>query len=244
MLFQIRPPAQLNEAEGEATRRSHNIIIAFGGPLTHVVHMIIYGGLIYLYCGHNSYVVKDDVTYDIYSCPNGVIPFSNLSFWQGMIMYYKGTDGLNSDGIFFVYDFLMLAFTTNFWMFVINLLIPIYPLDGSKIFLNCLLGICSKRTTAKCYCCVNGIIAVISIIIGAAFFMNQFMLLFIGIWGFSHVKRMGKMIAQHQENTHPMFNESNGNIDSNDNLKDNNAEGNNDNKALIVNINVNEINNE
>ena len=128
---------------------------------THVIHMIIYGGWIYFYCLQKSYVVQDDVRYELYSCPNGVLPFGDLAFWQRKIAYYKGNDELNSDGILFAYDFLMIAFTTNFWMFVINLLIPIYPLDDSKILLNCLLGKCSVRTTARCYCCVNGIVAVI-----------------------------------------------------------------------------------
>ena len=192
----------MNKAEGEATRRSHNIIIAFGGPLTHVIHMIIYGGLIYLYCGQNSYILKDDVIYELYSCPNGILPFGDLAFWQGIIASYK-----DADGIFFVYDFLMIAFTTNCWMFVINLFIPVYPLDGSKIFLNCLLGKYSVRTTAKIYCWITGIIAVICIVIGAYYFLNQAMLLFVGIWGAFQTYQMAMLITYYQENTHPMFNQ-------------------------------------
>ena len=188
----IRPPAQLSNAAGDAKKRRNHIIIAWGGPLTHIPHMVLYGFLLSWYC--------DDGGSWSHSWPYGSNPISNWSFWQETIVALP-----NGQGLWFWYDFLMISFMLNFWLFIINVFIPAYPLDGSRIFMNWLLGKWDKTTAATIYCWVTGIIAVIAIVLGATWFRTQTMLFFTGIWAAFQVYQLSMLIQNSRERQHPLL---------------------------------------
>eukprot|EP01084_Bolivina_argentea_P098582 177158_1 len=185
-------PPQLNNADGDAQKRTHQIIISLGGPLTHIPHMVIYGLLLLWYC--------DDTDTYYASCPYGANPFKIWEFWQETIVALPGGQGL-----WFWYDFLMICFMLNFWLFVINVFIPAYPLDGSKIFMNYLLGRYDRTTSATIYCWVTGVIAVIAIVLGATWFRTQTMLFFTGVWAAFQVYQLSMLIQKSQEIQHPLL---------------------------------------
>ena len=190
-----RPPAQLNNAEGDSKRRKNHIIIAFGGPLMHIPHMILYGALLMWYCQVDYYGYGN--------CPYGANPFSTSQFWQEIIIALP--DG---EGLWFWYDFLMLGFMLNFWLFIINLFIPAYPLDGSRIFMNWLLGKYDRQKAATIYCWITGIIAVIAIVLGATLFRTQTMLFFTGVWAAFQVYQLSMLIQSSSEYQHPLLNQA------------------------------------
>mmetsp|Transcript_57737 Transcript_57737/g.95806 ORF Transcript_57737/g.95806 Transcript_57737/m.95806 type:complete len:413 (+) Transcript_57737:38-1276(+) len=194
-----QPPAQLNNAEGDAKKRRNRIFIAFGGPLTHIPHMLLYGVLLLWYCRNES----GTEYYYAGECPYGSNPFAIWPFWQQTIITLP--DG---QGLWFWYDFLMLAFMINFWLFVINLLIPAYPLDGSRIFANWLLQRYNSVKSATIYCWVTGIIAVAAIVLGATVFRTQTMLFFTGIWAAFQVYQLSMLIQNSNHYQHPLFNQT------------------------------------
>ena len=99
----------------------------------------------------------------------------------------------------------MLAFTLNFWLFVVNLLLPAYPLDGSRIFVNILRKYYGLRTTAQVYCAVNGILCVAFIVVSYAWLQNGSMLQFAALWGAFQVYVMVQYIIQGREFAHPLI---------------------------------------
>ena len=103
------------------------------------------------------------------------------------------------------YDFFMLAFTLNFWLFVVNLLLPAYPLDGSKIFVNILRNSFSVTRTAQIYCAVNGLLSVGFIVVAYVWLKNGSMLQFAGLWGAFQVYLMVQYIIQGREHAHPLI---------------------------------------
>ena len=157
--------------------------------------MIIYGLLLIWYCQVDEYGYGD--------CPYGGNPFALAEFWKETII----TVGPGK-GLWFWYDFLMISFMLNFWLFVINLFIPAYPLDGSRIFMNWLLGKWDRSTSATIYCWVTGIIAVISIVLGATVFKTQTMLFFTGIWAAFQVYQLSMLIQSSKEYEHPLLNQA------------------------------------
>ena len=185
----------MNNPDGAAKKRKNHIIIAFGGPLTHIPHMIIYGLLLLWYCQ------VDDNGYG--DCPYGANPFATSQFWEEIIMAFP--DG---QGLWFGYDFLMISFMLNFWLFIINLLIPAYPLDGSRIFMNWLLGKWSTSTSATIYCWITGIIALIALVVGAIWFRSQTMLFLTGVWAAFQVYQLSMLIQSGTEFLHPLLNQA------------------------------------
>lgn len=74
-LYTFRPPAQLNNADGDNKRRWHRIVIALGGPLTHIPHMALYAGLLTWYCNGDTALYQ--------TCPyNPANPLSTSAFWS------------------------------------------------------------------------------------------------------------------------------------------------------------------
>lgn len=111
----------------------------------------------------------------------------------------------NGQGLWFWYDFLMISFMLNFWLFVINMLIPAYPLDGSKVFMNYLLGKYTVSKSAVVYCWITGFIAAATIVLGATVFKTQSMLFFTGIWAAFQVYQLSMLIQKSEERQHPLL---------------------------------------
>lgn len=122
-------------------------------------------------------------------------------FWEQTIVTNCDGEG----GLCFWYNFLMLSFHLNFWLFIINLLVPAFPLDGSRVFINCLRHKYDTQRSAKVYCWATGIIAVICILLGATVFRSQTMLFFIGIWAAFQVYQMTMLLNEGHEAQHPLF---------------------------------------
>eukprot|EP01084_Bolivina_argentea_P119918 212603_1 len=189
-----QPPITNDNAQ---TRRN-SIIIALGGPLTHIPHCILYAVLLLWYCSTST-------PYFPTTCPYGTLdgknPFESWKFWQQIIVINCDGNG----GLCFWYDFLMLSFMINFWLFIINLFVPAFPLDGSKIFINCLLNKYNVDKAAKIYCWIAGIIAAISLIIAVALFRSNTMLFFVGIWAAFQVYQMVMYLRAGSASNHPLF---------------------------------------
>ena len=103
------------------------------------------------------------------------------------------------------YDFFVLAFTLNFYLFVVNLLLPAYPLDGSRIFVNVLRRYFNIQRTAQIYCAVNAMISIGFIIVSYTWLKNGSMLQFAGLWGMIQVYVMVQYIMQGREHAHPLI---------------------------------------
>ena len=194
-----QPPPTLNNADGDKEKRKNQIIISIGGPLTHIPHMILYAFLLIWYCSTST-------PYSPTTCPynslGGKNPFNSWDiFWQQIIVTNCDGEG----GLCFWYDFLMLSFMLNFWLFIINLFVPAFPLDGSRVFVSCLLNKYNVDKTAIIYCWITGITAAISIIIGAVLFRSNTMLFFIGIWAAFQVYQMVMFIRAGEARHHPLF---------------------------------------
>merc|ERR1711971_450205 len=178
-----QPPVQLNNALGDAQKRKDQIVIALGGPLTHIPHMVLYGALLIWYCSMSTPFAPTTCPYNAL---NGTNPFSAWIFWQQTLV--TNCDGNGS--LCFWYNCFMLSFMINFWLFIINLFVPVHPLDGSRVFVNCLLNKFDIDKSAKIYCILGAIIGLICIIIGATLFRSQTMLFFVGIWSAFQVYQM------------------------------------------------------
>jgi len=191
-------PSTMNNAEGDRKKRKNHILIALGGPLTHIPHMILYAVILMSYCSTAT-------PYSPTSCPynslGGTNPFKAWIFWQQTLVVNCDGNG----GLCFWYNWLMLSFHINFWLFIINLFVPAFPLDGSRVFTNCLLHKYDIKKTAKIYCWSTGIVAVICIVIGATLFRSQTMLFFVGIWAAFQVYQMTMLVIAGEERRHPLF---------------------------------------
>lgn len=163
------------------------VLIALGGPLTHIPNMIFWGVLLYWKANQ-----KADESWMI---PRN--PFSTSQTWNETIIV-PIVD-------FVDYDFLMLAFTLNFWLFVVNLLLPAFPLDGSKIFVKILRRFYGLRTTAQIYAATNAIIGVGFIILSYTYLKSGSMCQFAGFWGVIQCHIMVQLLIQNREFTHPLF---------------------------------------
>ena len=101
----------------------------------------------------------------------------------------------------------MLAFSLNFWLFIVNLLLPAYPLDGSKIFVQLLRTKFGLRTTAQIYIGVNGVLGVGFILFAYLWLKNGSMCQFAGIWALLQVHVMVQYMIQGREFAHPLLQE-------------------------------------
>ena len=105
----------------------------------------------------------------------------------------------------FDYDFLMLAFSLNFWLFIVNLFLPAYPLDGSKVFVQLLRARYSVKTTAKIYIGVNGALGAGFVLFAYLWLKNGSMCQFAGIWALLQVHFMVQYMIQNRESQHPLL---------------------------------------
>ena len=67
-------PSTSNNAEGDRKRRNNHILIALGGPLTHIPHMILYGVLLMWYCSTATMELPSTCPYGLL---NGTNPFDS-----------------------------------------------------------------------------------------------------------------------------------------------------------------------
>eukprot|EP01083_Nonionella_stella_P072141 194298_1 len=193
-----QPPSVLNNAIGDTQRRKHQIIIALGGPLTHIPHLILYAVLLLSYCSTAT-------PYFPSTCPYGLLdgrdPFKAWIFWKQTIITNCDGEG----GLCFWYNFLMLSFMMNFWLFIVNLFVPAFPLDGSRVFINCLLNKYNEEKSAKVYCWISGFIAAVSIVVGVTLFRSNTVLLFVGVWAAFQVYQMVMYLRNGDPRHHPLF---------------------------------------
>eukprot|EP00484_Ammonia_sp_Unknown_P022635 CAMPEP_0197027432 /NCGR_PEP_ID=MMETSP1384-20130603/7331_1 /TAXON_ID=29189 /ORGANISM="Ammonia sp." /LENGTH=168 /DNA_ID=CAMNT_0042456271 /DNA_START=453 /DNA_END=959 /DNA_ORIENTATION=+ len=167
----------MNNAAGDSKRRKNQILISLGGPLTHIPHMILYAALLLWYCGGSWSLA-----------PTFLVTARGEFAWGAWLWYY----------------FLQDSFMIHVWLFSVNLLVPAYPLDGSKVFANCLLSKYSVDTAAKIYCWVTGAIAALCIILGTVFLISS-VLVFVGVWAAYQVYYVVMLLRAGNARTHPLF---------------------------------------
>ena len=87
-----QPPAVLNNANGDAERRKHQIIISLGGPITHIPHMILFAMILLWYCSSSTAYTPTNCPYNSIE---GTNPFKAWIFWEEtLITNCDGEGGL------------------------------------------------------------------------------------------------------------------------------------------------------
>jgi len=179
-LAYTKPPLSSNNS------RFAQIIIALGGPLTHIPQALFWG-LLLLYNGRNK--LHAGVRVD-----NAL---TNHATWTQTI--YTPIDEWVD------YDFLMLSYTLNVWLFIVNLLLPAFPLDGSRVFVNFLLTKYTINYTAKIYVVANAVCGIAFILLAYLYLSSGSMCQFAGLWAIFECNTMVQLLIQNREFAHPLL---------------------------------------
>ena len=161
--------------------------IALGGPLTHIPHALMWALLLY-YQGMRQSQTADDFN-----------ALQQRSTWKEVI--YTPIDD------WFWYDLYVMGFGMNVWLFALNLLLPAYPLDGSKVFVNLLRTAagCDVNLTARIYIATNAVLGVLWILFAYTFMDSGSMCQFGGFWAVLQCNSMVQLMIRGQERYHPLL---------------------------------------
>ena len=84
-------------------------------------------------------------------------------------------------------------------------MLPAFPLDGSKIFVQLLRTKYDVRTTAKIYIGVNGVLGAAFVLFAYLWLKNGSMCQFAGLWALLQVHVMVQYMIQNREHQHPLL---------------------------------------
>jgi len=112
----------------------------------------------------------------------------------------------------FIPDLAIMSIKLNIMLFLFNLLLPIYPLDGSKIFVSIIMMCCgtSIETTAKISVAVS--VCGVALLAAYAAYHFEMFTMFILLWLAIQILHMYKALRDGTIKEHPVFMDTPGGV--------------------------------